>query len=222
MNKYIKPIWVSAAVLVVAIVLVANFDNFRGLINNGGSEDPNPTILPEITNPADEESVEKEIITLYYANSNADKVAAEKREVEIKKDTQIERLVFEELQKDPKSEGLYSVIPEGTKLLSASTKDSICTLDLSKEFVDNHPGGSAGELMTLYSIINTITELPGIDKVQFLIEGQKQEVYIHAVFNEPFKRNDKLIKTNLSELTFMQYWDKFVYDHDFANAEKVA
>ena len=76
--------------------------------------------------------------------------------------------------------------------------------------------------MTLYSIINTITELPGIDKVQFLIEGQKQEVYIHAVFNEPFKRNDKLIKTNPSELTFMQYWDKFVYDHDFCKCGKVA
>ncbi len=195
MNKHIKPIWISAAVLVVVMVLVANFDNFRGLINNRSNVEPNATILPQSTNPKDEEPVEKEIITLYYANSNADKVVAEKREVEIEKDTQIERLVFEELKKDPKSEGLHAVIPEGTKLLSASTKDGTCTLDLSKEFVDNHPGGSAGELMTLYSIINTITELPDIDKVQFLIEGQKQEVYIHAIFNEPFKRDDKLIET---------------------------
>ena len=152
MNKHIKPIWISAAVLVVVMVLVANFDNFRGLINNRSNVEPNATILPQSTNPKDEEPVEKEIITLYYANSNADKVVAEKREVEIEKDTQIERLVFEELKKDPKSEGLHAVIPEGTKLLSASTKDGTCTLDLSKEFVDNHPGGSAGELMTLYSI----------------------------------------------------------------------
>lgn len=308
----IKPIAATAAVLLLAIVLVANFDNLRGLINNTSSGGPNPSasavnpqntntaVLPENTKPADQDSVRKRTITLYFANTDADKVVAEKREVEISQNTQIEKLVFEELQEGPKSEDLHSAIPEGTRLLSASTENSICTLNLSREFVDNHPGGSAGESMTLHSIINTMTELPGIDKVQFLIEGQKQEAYIHAVFNEPFERNEEVIgkrpseiKTEVEarsqaailtikekdmeklssfvhpdkgvlfspyshiepekhkvftkdqlkglleseevylwgeydgsghpiELTFAQYYERFVYDHDFANAEKVA
>ncbi|GAE87569.1 GerMN domain-containing protein [Acetivibrio straminisolvens] len=308
----IKPLLISAAVFAVVLIGVSNFSNFRDLINNPGSEVPNPTTsvvnpqdtnaagVPQNTNPAVQNPAEKKTITLYYSNSNADKVVAEKREVEISKNTQIEKIVFEELQKEPKTEGLYAVIPNGTKLLSASTEGGICTLDLSKEFVDNSPGGSAGELMTLYSIINTMTELPGIDKVQFLIEGQKRDVYIHAVFNEPFKRNEEVIGKSPSEikaevearsqaaikaikekdmeklasmvhpvkgvlfspyshielgkhqvftkdqlkdllksekvytwgeydgigdpieLTFAEYFEKFVYDHDFANAEKVA
>jgi len=308
----IKPILATAAVLAVVIACVANFDNFKRLIESPGSIGANPTasnsspqntsaaVIPGSTKPEDLDPVEKRTITLYFANSNADKVIAEKREVEISQDTQIERLVFEELQKGPKSEDLYSAIPEGTRLLSASTANGICTLNLSKEFVDNHPGGSAGELMTLYSIINTMTELSGIDKVQFLIEGQKLEAYIHAVFNEPFGRNQDIIGKSASEikaevearsqaailaikekdmeklaslvhpekgvlfspyshiepgkhkvfskdqlkgllkseevynwgeydgsgdpieLTFAQYYDKFVYNHDFANVEKVA
>jgi len=79
--------------------------------------------LPESTAPGSSKSCGKEGITLYYSNSNADKVVAEKREVEISKDTQIERLVFEELQKGPKSEGLVATIPKGTRLLSVSTEN---------------------------------------------------------------------------------------------------
>jgi len=47
---------------------------------------------------------------------------------------------------------------------------------LSKEFVENHIGGSTAELMTINSIVASLTELPGIDKVQFLIEGNVREV----------------------------------------------
>lgn len=308
----IKPILAFAAVLVVVLVGIANFNNLRGLVYNNSSFGPSPTdavnkpqntnaaVLPQNTNAVIKDPVEKKIVTLYYANSNADKVVAEKREIEIGIGTQIETLVFEELKKEPKSEGLYAVIPKGTKLLSTSTKGDILTLDLSREFVDKSPGGSAGELMTLYSIINTMTDLPDIKKVQFLIEGQKEEVYIHAVFDEPFVRNEEIIEKTSGEikaevkaksliaikaikekdmeklaslvhpvkgllfspyshiylgedkvfmkeqlegllesnevynwgaydgsgdpieLTFAQYYEKFIYNQDFANAEKVA
>lgn len=307
-----KPVLAAAAAIVVVSVGVANFGNLRGLIYNPSSVGPSPTdsnynpqntnaaILPESTNAIIKEPVEKKIVSLYYANSNADKVVAEKREVEISIGTQIEKLVFEELQKEPKSEGLHAAIPKGTKLLSASTEGGILTLNLSREFVDNSPGGSAGELMTLYSIINTMTELPDINKVQFLIEGQKEDIYIHAVFDEPFERNEEIIEKDSNEtkaevearsqiavraikqkdmeklaslvhpikgvlfspyshiilgedkvfmkeqvkglfesnvvytwgiydgigdpikLTFAQYYEKFIYNQDFANAEKAA
>ncbi len=308
----IKPVLAATAAIVVVSVGVANFGNLRGLIYNPSSVGPSPTnsvnnpqntnagVLPESTNAVIKDPVEKKIVTLYYANSNADKVVAEKREVEISIGTQIEKLVFEELQKEPKSEGLHAAIPKGTKLLSASTEGGILTLNLSREFVDNSPGGTAGELMTLYSIINTMTELPDIKKVQFLIEGQKEEIYIHAIFDEPFVRNEEIIEKDSNEikaevearsqiaikamkekdmqklaslvhpvkgvlfspyshinlveniefkkeqlsgaltsekiyywgefdgigdpikLTFAQYYEKFVYDQDFANAEKIA
>jgi spore germination protein GerM len=137
---------------------------------------------------------ENRVITLYFGNENADKVVSEKREITLSKGESIEKHVFEELLKGPLKEGSRSTIPEGTKLLSVSTKDGLCTLDLSSEFVDNHPGGSAGELMTLSSIVNSLTELPDIKQVQFLIEGQKREVYLHAIFDEPFSRYEEMIQ----------------------------
>jgi len=88
--------------------------------------------------------VEKKVITLYYSNSNADKVVAEKREVEISKDTQIERLVFEELQRVRKARISCHNTKRDQTFISIHRKRH-CTLNLSKEFVDNHPGGTAGE-----------------------------------------------------------------------------
>ena len=136
---------------------------------------------------------EVKTLTLYFGNSNADMVVAEKRSVTVNKGDSIEKAIILELMKGPESKELNPVIPEGTKLLSVGTKDGLCTLDLSKEFVDNHPGGTAGESMTLNSIVNSLTELSTIKKVQFLIDGEKREVYTHAEFDMPFLRNTGII-----------------------------
>jgi len=140
------------------------------------------------------DSGDNRVITLYFGNENADKVVSEKREISISKGENIAKRVFEELLKGPTKEGLQPTIPEGTKLLSVSTKDGICTLNLSSKFVDNHTGGSAGELITLSSIVNSLTELPNIKQVQFLIEGQQREVYLHAALDEPFSRFEEMIQ----------------------------
>lgn len=132
-------------------------------------------------------------ITLYFGNSNANKVVAEKREVEVSKGQLIEEVIFLELMKGPTTTGLHPVIPKGTRILSVTTKDGICTLDLSSEFVDNHPGGTAGESMTLNSIICSLTELSNVKKVQFLIDGQKRDYYTHSVFDQPFERTADMI-----------------------------
>lgn len=136
---------------------------------------------------------EMKTVTLYFGNANADKVVAEKREVEVLKGESLERVVFLELMKGPVTKGLYAPIPKGTRLLSVKTKDGLCTLDLSSEFVDNHPGGTAGESMTLNSIVNSLTELSGVKKVQFLIDGQIRTTYPHAVFDKPFARDESMI-----------------------------
>lgn len=136
----------------------------------------------------------KKTVKLYFSNSEADAIVAETRDIYIMQNELLEAAVIRELAKGPETEGLYGVIPEGTRLLSAETKDGICRLNLSREFVDNSNNGSAGEIMTIYSIVNTLTELPGINKVQFLIDGQIREAYIHSEFSEPFSRNEDIIK----------------------------
>lgn len=140
-------------------------------------------------------SGEAKKLTLYFGSPNADAVVAEKREVVADGKKSMENIIIEELIKGPKTEGLYSTIPQGTKLLSVeTTKEGTCRLNLSKEFVDNASGGSAGEGITLNSIVNSLTELSNVKRVQFLIEGKVREVYTHVEFSEPFERNESSIK----------------------------
>lgn len=136
---------------------------------------------------------EMRTVTLYFSDSQAIYVAPEKRDIALNENDSIEEAVLRELIKGPKSDELWGAVPEGTKLISAKTKNGLCTVDLSGEFVENSPGGTASERMAIYSVVNTLTELEGVQKVQFLIEGKKREIYTHAIFDEPFSRDPELI-----------------------------
>ncbi|NLY42591.1 MAG: GerMN domain-containing protein [Clostridiaceae bacterium] len=134
-------------------------------------------------------------ITLYFADSEGMYLVPEKRQIIIKDNEPVEKYIMQELIKGPKSPGLSATVPPETKVLSIETKEKVCFVNLSSEFKLQHNGGSTGEIMTIYSIVNSLTELESIDKVQFLIEGQKTETFKgHITFNEPFERDPDIIK----------------------------
>lgn len=133
-------------------------------------------------------------VVLYFAASNEQYLSPEYRTVIVNAKESLENVLVNELIKGPENDKLHKTIPEATKVLSVETKEGICFVNLSKEFKTTHPGGSSAETMTIYSIVNTLTELSHIEKVQFLIEGQKEEEYIHFLFNEPFLPDKSLIK----------------------------
>lgn len=137
---------------------------------------------------------DKTMLTLYFAESNGEYLVPEKREVVVKDNEPIEKYIIQELIKGPKSKNLLKTVPAETKLISVETKEGIAFVNLSQDFKTKHWGGSSGEILTIYSVVNSLTELPHIDKVQFLIEGQKVEVFEHMVFNEPFERDESIIQ----------------------------
>jgi spore germination protein GerM len=91
------------------------------------------------------------------------------------------------------SKGYMSLIPEGTKLLSASVNNGVATINFSEEFLFNKYGveGIYGQLM---QVVYTATAFSNIDSVQFLIEGEKIESIQNVNMNEPFARNELLIE----------------------------
>lgn len=135
----------------------------------------------------------KATVTLYFANDTAEGLTTERRELEIPASSTLEKVVVEELIKGPKNQGGISIIPTETKVLSVETKNGVCFVNLSKEFVDKYQGGTAGEMLTIYSIVNTLTELDTISSVQILIEGEKRDAFVHLAINEPLARNKSLI-----------------------------
>lgn len=133
-------------------------------------------------------------ITLYFSDSQAEKLAPEEREVAGKGEP-LGETVVRELIRGPGKKGLLKTIPEGTRLLSFSVADGVARVDFSPEIQTRHWGGSSGEIMTVYSVVNSLAEVKGIDKVQFLVEGKKVETLAgHMDMTRPVGPDRSLIK----------------------------
>jgi germination protein M len=152
--------------------------------------DMKPALLDEEGRPV---PGEMRTVVLYFSDSQAMYLVGEERDVEIPEGVSLEEVIITELMAGPRTHDLWSAIPDDTKLLSVETKNGICTVNFSREYIENSPGGTAAERMAIYSVVNTLTGLEGVQKVQFLIEGKKEEVYTHTEFDKPFSRNEDII-----------------------------
>ncbi len=132
-------------------------------------------------------------VVLYFGDAMGEGLTSERRMVEFPTSNIIEKIIVEELLKGPQGSQGISVIPTGVKVLSVETKNNVCFVNLSKEFIDKFSGGSTGEMLTIYSIVNSLTELDTVSAVQFLIEGEKRESLDHITLNEPIARDKSLI-----------------------------
>ncbi|NLB53491.1 MAG: GerMN domain-containing protein [Syntrophomonadaceae bacterium] len=137
-------------------------------------------------------------ITLYFSDDQAMYLKPETRTVTVEKARQEEQTrmaVIDELIKGPEDSNLYQTIPPETKLLGIQIKDKIAYVDFSEEIRTKHWGGSTGEIMTMGSIVNSLTELEGIEKVLVLIEGETQDTLVgHLDISEPSGRIESLLE----------------------------
>ena len=152
-----------------------------------------PTSTPSATvSPSD--AADKSVkLTLYFPNSDGTGVIATDRTVVVKNLETI-KAMFKELETPPT--GLEKPLPKGTILLGATVgTDGVATLNLSPEFQKNFGGGSTGEQMTMYSIVNSLTTLENVKSVQFLLDGKKLDGILGNLdTSKPLTRNESLIK----------------------------
>ena len=146
--------------------------------------------IKEVQPVPTEEMVE---VNLYFSDSQAMYLEPEKRK--ISQTPSLARQAIVELIKGPENSELYPTIPQETQVNEVYIADDIVYVDLSEEIFKNHPGGSSGELMTIYSIVNTLTEIPPIKAVQILVEGnEKNSLVGHIDISMPLLRDKDWIK----------------------------
>ncbi|MEW6546561.1 MAG: GerMN domain-containing protein [Bacillota bacterium] len=132
-------------------------------------------------------------LTLYFADSQAQHLVPEVREVH-QGNVSLPDLVIQELIKGPTAPGLGITIPREARLLSSvKVEKGVAFVNFNKEFQSKHWGGSAGEMMTVYSIVNSLTELEGIKAVVFLVDGERLDTLGHLDLTEPVERSEDLI-----------------------------
>jgi len=140
----------------------------------GGDE---TTVVP--TGAAEPEvpaGVERKItVKLFFLAPDQPALLIEDREVAYSADLARQvRTVVEELVKGPQK-GLVGTLPPETKVIdSFVTAAGIAYVDISKEAAQKHPGGSRGELLSVYSIVNSLAaNFPAVKRVQILVEDRQ-------------------------------------------------
>ena len=156
---------------------------------------PTDTTKPTATaNPGQSQAQEKWKAVLYFSDKEALHIIRDEKEIisDKKPDaTEKARISIEELIKGSQNKDLTTSIPPATKLRSVVIDKNTAVVDLSKEFVTDNVGGSAGETMAIAPIVLTLTAIDGIKQVSFKIEGKVQSDFKgHFSLDKPFKGSD--------------------------------
>ncbi|WP_347488614.1 GerMN domain-containing protein [Desulfoscipio sp. XC116] len=105
----------------------------------------------------------------------------------------VAQAAMQELIKDKNS-----VLPPGTKVLGIDIEKGLATVNFSKEVLNNPNVGSDGEQLAIQSIVNTLTDLPNIEKVAFQVngraDGRAQDWWGHVgLYEQPFKQDYSMV-----------------------------
>lgn len=120
-------------------------------------------------------SYEKVKLKLYFASEAGDHLVKANRTVVYNSNISMEKLVVEQLIGGPTSDEIFPTINPDTKIVNVTVKDGICYVNLDEGFLTRVSNVSAG--VTLYSIINSLVELPNVNKVQISINGETDIVF---------------------------------------------
>ena len=132
-------------------------------------------------------------LVLFFGGPDAQGLVREERTV-VQESERAEAVVIRELIRGPISPDLSATIPAETRLIDIRVIEGTAFVNFSREIQTRHPGGTTGETFTVYSIVNSLTELPGIVQVQILIEGDKSETLAgHMEIMEPLTHNSQII-----------------------------
>jgi germination protein M len=108
-------------------------------------------------------------LTLYFASSDGASLVPETRQVHYSSNTSVDKLVMEQLIEGPKNPGEQATIPAETKLITLSTVDGVCYVNFDETFFNQNQ--EISEQVVLYSIVDSLTELSTIDRVQLSVNG---------------------------------------------------
>ncbi len=132
-------------------------------------------------------------LNLYYANQSGEYLQPMSCVIEYNANVALEKIVVEQLIAGPTEKGYYPTIPKDTKIISVTTKDGCCYVNLDSGFTAQ--GYDVLGAVTIYSIVNSLTDLQGITSVQILVNGETNLIYKDSVSLETiFQKNVDIIE----------------------------
>ncbi len=131
--------------------------------------------------PVDMDSLkkkEKQIAVIYFSDPQERFLMPEKRYVIKEEDPALEAKEIVKALLEGSKEGLVNTFPAGVTI--RDVKDvklddgGTAYVNFDKNLVKLHPGGSTAEMVSIYSLTNSITaNIPEVKKVKILLEGKE-------------------------------------------------
>ena len=151
-----------------------------------------PTSQPGEFIPADE----IQALRVYFPTKGRDTLSSELRKV--RKSAMLiaqARQIVETILEGPSSSSFYTIIPTGTRLRGLFFDSGMFIVDLSREFSAVHNQGVNEQLLGVYSLVNSLTELDPKVKIRFLVNGTEPDGSEgHVDLSQPMTRLEELIK----------------------------
>lgn len=184
----------TAGVTVIIVSLLIMLSLFTacspfGRQTPGEGTPVDPPAQGEVTTPE-----QKLNLAVYYVKMTADDAFLVRETHPVPYTKEVAKAALEELiNANPVTPGAARVLPPATKIRGITIRDGFATVDFSREVLRANVGAS-GEALGIQSIVNTLTEIPGIQKVSFLVEGkldqQARDWWGHVgLYTQPFTRD---------------------------------
>lgn len=146
--------------------------------------------------------------TIYYTGTDQRYLVGHSVSVGLSAREELPVQLLELMTDAPSGTALRSVLPEGCRILSVTAEDGLCTVDLSEEFETHRFYSHTGQLLSLMGVVNTLTNLPEIEQVEFTIEGDLLVRYGALSISGPLWHDERFlgpVRTALGE------WDATIF-----------
>ena len=175
----------------------------KPLVDSNGTAVGAMSIDSFVENPGEQiNSSQKTTLTLYFSNKKGNKLVPETRVVHYSSNISLEKLVMAQLIEGPRKGDLQATIPSETKLITITVVDSVCYVNLDEMFLNQNQ--EIKEQVVLYSIVDSLTELSGIDKVQISINGDTSGKCRYTYKFSEMYEEDKSMVSNDEEVESTQ------------------
>lgn len=138
------------------------------------------------------EFYQEEKVSVYFANASGDALVESTLKITYDGTVSTEQLILHQLMEGPIVPDMQAVIPAGVTLNKVTIRDGICYVDFNEKFLEKREGISAE--VAVYSVVNSLTELSNVYKVQFLINGEVRKTYQTLDFSSTFERNLEIVE----------------------------
>ena len=178
---------IPLALLVLIFCVVAILRDNRGAPKNA----PVKITVP----PSQKAAVQ---VTLYFGSEDGKFLMPESREITGCDDDRgnCVRSIVQELIKGPSTAGLVRLLPQETELQAFIERDGVAVLSFNPELCTRHSGGSMPELLTVYSLADTLaTNFSYMRRIRILVDGSEVETLKgHVDLRHPIAANFSWLK----------------------------